>query len=133
MNNATLVSRWFWYAALALLAAILFAPLAHAASLSPAARLEIDTLLWKMQQSECAFNRNGTWYSADAAQAHLKRKLAYLVERDAVASAEQFIARAASKSSMSGERYQVRCGDHPPVPSRTWLEQELAKIRATPR
>lgn len=60
----------------------------------------------------------------------MRRKLNYLVERDAVDSTEQFIERAASKSSMSGKPYQVRCDKQAPVPSNRWLHTELQKLRA---
>lgn len=84
------------------LAAASWAPLANADTLSAASRVEIESLLSKLKASGCMFNRNGTWYSSEEAQAHLARKLDYLVDKEAVANAEQFIERAASKSSMSG-------------------------------
>ena len=114
------------------LAAASWAPLANADSLSVASRIEIESLLSKLKESGCVFNRNGTWYSSGEAQAHLARKLEYLVDKEAVASAEQFIERAATKSSMTGQRYMVKCGSKPPVPSSKWLHAELQEIRATP-
>lgn len=114
----------------ALLAAWLFASHAAAAALPPAARGEIDSLLSRLAASGCQFKRNGSWHSAVEAQAHLRRKLEHLLERDAVASTEQFIERAASKSSISGQAYQVKCGSRAPVPSSTWLRAELQALRA---
>lgn len=103
-----------------------------AASLSPASKSEIDALLKGLGTSECQFNRNGTWYSPQEAQVHLSRKLEYLVSKSAVASAEQFIERAATKSSMTGQPYAVRCGNAPSVPSREWLLRELQALRMHP-
>src|SRR6478609_474856 len=37
---------------------------ANAASLSPAAKAEIDALLVRLMTSGCEFNRNGNWYTA---------------------------------------------------------------------
>lgn len=107
-------------------------PPAHAALLPPAARAEIESLLSRLAVSGCEFRRNGSWYSGAEAQAHLRRKLDYLVDKGAIASAEQFIERAASRSSVSGEAYQVRCGGTPPVPSSTWLFAELGVLRSAP-
>ena len=71
-------------------------------------------------------------YSATDAKSHLLVKLRYLEDRGMVDSAEQFIELAASKSSMSGQPYQVRCANAAPVPSSTWLLSQLQRIRATP-
>ena len=43
---------------------------------------------------------------------------------------EQFIARGASSSSLSGRPYQVKCGAGAPVESRAWLGAQLREIRA---
>jgi hypothetical protein len=127
-----LTRRLFLTLQYSLLAALLWAPLAQAASLPPAARAEIDSLLSRLAASGCQFKRNGTWHSAAEAQAHLRRKLDYLVDKGAIASAEQFIERAASKSSVSGQAYQVKCGGTPPVPSDAWLNAELKALRSVP-
>jgi hypothetical protein len=103
-----------------------------AASLPPAARTEIDGLLSRLETSRCEFQRNGTWHSASEAKSHLLGKLKYLEERGAVDSAEQFIERAASQSSLSGQPYQVRCANGAPVTSRAWLLSQLQLMRSAP-
>ena len=92
-------------------------------------RAEIDTLLSRLEQSGCEFYRNGDWYSATEAKAHLLRKLK---AAGAAASAEQFIDRLASKSTMSGKPYLVRCGGSEPVESKTWLTDQLEQMRTPP-
>jgi len=109
----------------------LLATAALAAPLSPAARAEIDGLLSRLEASRCEFNRNGTWYSAAEAKSHLQRKLRYLEDHDLVNSAEQFIERGASGSSMSGKPYLVRCGGAAAVESGVWLRAELKSLRTT--
>ena len=47
-----------------------------------------------------------------------------------VSSTEQFIERAATKSSMSGKPYQVQCNNQKPVASSLWLRSELQVLRA---
>jgi len=93
-------------------------------------RAEIDVLMTGLQASGCEFSRNGSWYPAPEAKAHLLKKLDYLQGRTTIASTEQFIELAASKSSMSGRPYLVRCADSAPVESRVWLMQRLKSLRA---
>ena len=101
----------------------------EAAELSSRSRVEIDTLLNRLGESGCQFNRNGTLYTATEAKAHLVVKLNYLLEQKLVGNTEQFIELAASKSSTSRKHYLVVCQGTQPVPSATWLNAELQKLR----
>lgn len=96
----------------------------------PAAEREIAALIAELGRSGCRFERNGTWYDAATARAHLQKKYDYLRKRDLVNSAEQFIARGASESSMSGKPYRVQCAPQPATPAAAWFKQRLAAIRA---
>jgi hypothetical protein len=113
------------------LACIAFAQ-SLAAPLPPAARAEIDGLLLRLEASKCEFQRNGTWHSATEAKSHLLVKLKYLEDRGMVDNAEQFIERAATQSSLSGQPYQVRCPGTAPLTSRAWLLSQLQLMRAAP-
>jgi hypothetical protein len=106
------------------------AVLAH--ELSDAAKREVAELLACVEKSPCEFNRSGTWYSAAQARNHLQRKYLYLAEKGRLASAEDFVALAASKSSITGESYLIRCGVAAPVTSAAWLEGELRRLRTVP-
>ena len=117
-------------AILYLLIALLVAAPLSAAAPAPV-RAEIDALLTALQASGCEFNRNGNWYSAAEAETHLRRKLDYLERKDKVRSSEQFIERAASASSMTGQRYWVRCEGSAPVESSVWLNTRLMEVRAS--
>jgi len=97
---------------------------------STEAQVEIDFLLGYIQGSKCEFYRNGTWHDPVAAQAHLREKYEYLVARNRINTAEEFIERVASQSSISGQPYEVKCNGGPVVASRTWLREELARFRA---
>ena len=120
------------FAASAVLAAALalLSPLASAGSLSAPVTLEIESALTALKASGCQFNRNGTWYSSDAAHAHLTKKLKYLADKNLIQSAEEFIALGASNSSASGKPYQVRCGSAPVVESRVWMREQLNVMRS---
>ncbi|MQA39978.1 DUF5329 family protein [Rugamonas aquatica] len=100
-----------------------------AAELPAGSRAEIDALLNRLGSSGCQFNRNGSWYSSAEAKAHLTSKLNYLIDKKKVEGTEQFIALAASTSSMTGKDYLVRCGTAQPMPSSAWLKTELQSIR----
>ena len=101
-----------------------------AAELPAASRTEIDALLNRLASSGCQFNRKGSWYGSAEAKTHLTKKLNYLIDKKKVDGTEQFIALAATSSSMSGKEYQVKCGAAQPVPSAAWLKTELQAIRA---
>ncbi|WP_422011254.1 DUF5329 domain-containing protein [Roseateles sp.] len=116
--------------AVVLALSLLVAGAAHAAPLPLAARAEVDALLTRLQASGCEFNRNGSWYAGADARAHLLKKLDYLEGKGMVDTAEQFIARGASSSSMSGKPYLVRCAGKAPVESAQWLTTELQQVRA---
>jgi hypothetical protein len=90
---------------------------------------EIEYLFAFLEKSDCEFNRNGTWYDGKEAVAHINRKYQYLLKKGLVSTTESFIERAASKSSMSGRAYQVRCGRGDPVESKDWFFLELEKMR----
>ena len=87
----------------------------------------------RLEASNCEFNRNGTWYPAAEAKSHLLRKLKYLEDRGLVQSTEQFIERAASTSSTTGQPYLVKCGNRAPVQSGTWLLSQLQAMRSIGR
>lgn len=107
---------------------LLFCAAAHAAP-PPAAKTEISYLLSTVANSGCDFFRNGTWHDSKAAAAHLTSKLDYLVARDLIQSAEDFIDKAATQSSMSGRAYAIRCRGVEAVPSNQWLRILLARYR----
>ena len=112
---------------------LLLSPALHAAPVAPPVRAEIDALLQTLATSGCQFNRNGRWYGADDAKAHLLRKLEYFENKDAVKTTEQFIDLAASTSSTSGKAYAVKCGDGAAVESRAWLTGQLKLLRTNRR
>jgi hypothetical protein len=103
---------------------------AHAAAQSTRpATDEIQTLLAAMEQSGCEFYRNGSWHNATDARAHLARKLAEVERRHPPRSADEFIDVVATRSSISGEPYRVRCPGVAPIASATWFRQTLERSR----
>jgi Family of unknown function (DUF5329) len=94
------------------------------------AKTEIAHLFSVLETSNCQFNRNGTWYSAKDAGAHLRNKYKYLQDNDLIPSAEKFIERAATQSSFSGKAYQIKCADNVVQTSNPWFQAALTKHRS---
>jgi len=90
---------------------------------------EIQHLLDFIAASTCAFIRNGVAYDGAEAATHVKDKYEYY--RNDIHSAEDFIARAASRSELSGKPYLVRCGADT-EPAADWLTKELTIFRGQP-
>lgn len=106
---------------------------AHSAELPDNARQEINFLLTHLEQSGCEFGRNGNWYAATEASAHLRKKFAYLEQNELIVSAEDFIVGGASSSSISKHPYLVRCPNTPVTESGPWLKKALEKHRQANR
>ena len=105
---------------------MLFASLGAMAEPMPTvARAEVAAALERLEFSGCKFSRNGAWYTGTQARQHLQKKFDYAEKKASVKTAEEFIALAASKSSATGESYQVKCGNQPSVPSAVWLLQQV--------
>ena len=88
---------------------------------------EIRALIQAVADSDCEFNRNGSLHSAEAAAEHLELK--YSRGRRYADSAEAFIERLASKSSWSGEPYEMIC-DGETQPAGDWLTMRLEALRS---
>jgi hypothetical protein len=99
----------------------------------PNAPTEIEYLLQYIETSGCSFYRNGTWYDGAQARAHLRTKYDYLAGRQLIGTAEDFIDKAATKSSLSGKPYKIRCRDGMEFDSGPWLHQVLGQYRAAAR
>lgn len=95
---------------------------------SAKAKAEIAGLMDALSNSGCRFQRNGSWHGAAEARTHLQRKYDYLLKKDKVDTAEQFIERAASRSSLSGRAYRVECGGSEQDAS-SWFGQQLQRLR----
>ena len=110
------------------LSLLLGLPLMAQAAPSEKAKAEITGLMNKLANSGCQFQRNGDWHDAGQARAHLQRKYDYLLKQNLVDSSEQFIQRAASKSSVSGKPYRVKCGALE-LDSAVWFDMQLQRLR----
>ena len=90
---------------------------------------EINHLLQYVKITECTYIRNGDAYKGPKAVSHIQRKYDYF--EDDIHSAEDFIRLSATKSTMSGKKYHIKCPNQPQVESGRWLLDELARYRKT--
>lgn len=106
---------------------ILLCPQAILSDVPDNQKHEVAHLLAFVKESACSIERNGKRYTGDEAQDHILKKYDYF--RDKIRSTEDFIAYAATKSTMSGKNYLARCDGAPPVPTKDWLLAELNSYR----
>lgn len=91
------------------------------------AEAEIEFLVSAIGASDCTFIRNGKRHDAADAESHLRMK--YRRGKRYAPTAEKFIERLASASSMSKKPYFIECTGSEPVPSGEWLMVHLNDYR----
>ena len=88
---------------------------------------KIESLITSIETLKGAvFIRNGSEYSAEQAAHHLRMKWDKAGSR--VKTAEDFIDKCASESSMSGQKYQIRFANGKTEYSGDYFREELRKI-----
>ncbi|MDO6765251.1 DUF5329 family protein [Agarivorans sp. 1_MG-2023] len=97
----------------------------------PLQQARIEALLHSIEQTDLVFIRNGSEHNAEQAGAHLRMKLkrgqsSWFAPSKEKWTAEMFIDKLATKSSLSGKAYMIRLANGDQVPSATWLYQQLA-------
>jgi hypothetical protein len=102
---------------------MLLAPWVHAAPMHD----EIDHLLQYLSESGCNYVRNSAEHSAQQAVEHIRKKYRYY--EDEIDSTERFIELSASRSTISGKPYTIRCPGLPEQDSNAWLNAELERYR----
>lgn len=88
---------------------------------------EVRLLIDGVAQSGCLFERNGKSYEAGDAADHLSLK--FKRGKKYAKTAENFIDRLASKSSLSGKPYHIVCPGREKMTSGDWLHQKLTSLR----
>jgi Family of unknown function (DUF5329) len=111
-----------------LMLACMLTPVAHSEP-PTSVQIEVNFLLGYVEGSGCEFFRNGNWHDSKMAQTHLRDKYKYLSARNQITTTEDFIEKAATKSSFTGHPYEVRCGSGVIMSSNQWLHAELARFR----
>jgi hypothetical protein len=96
-------------------------------AMSEAELTRTEALLVKIGQiKDAEFIRNGKAYSPAKGESHLRRKLKSAKNR--LNTAEEFIAQAASSSSISGEPYLIRLSDGTEVLARDYFGNLLNSL-----
>ncbi|MGR8949761.1 MAG: DUF5329 family protein [Gammaproteobacteria bacterium] len=92
---------------------------------------EIEYLLEAVADSGCEFWRNGKTHSAKKASQHLRMK--YARAKKYVKTADDFIVKLASRSSISKKPYRYTCSVGTSGFTASWLREKLAERRAMSR
>jgi hypothetical protein len=112
-----------------LLLGLLFGAFAFAAPMTE--QQKIDALIHSVESAPgMQFIRNGTSYDGKAAADHLRLKLRNSFGR--IKTADDFITRIASGSSMSGKPYQIRYANGTTTDAAVYFHEELRRIEAQP-
>lgn len=97
------------------------------ADISTKSKIEIEYLISFVETSPCKINRNGKYYNGKEAIVHIQKKYAFF--KNDISTAEQFIDYSATKSTLSGKYYSVKCGSGQPFKTSDWLLNELNNYR----
>ena len=115
----------------AIIRALVFIVLLHAhsfADVPPGQKAEVEHLLDFVRDSGCVIDRNGSRHPGNEAVNHIRRKYDHF--RNKIKSTEDFIDFSASRSTLSGEAYEVTCLGMRAIGTRRWLLEELESFRA---
>jgi hypothetical protein len=94
---------------------------------SPAEQARINKLIQAVaQRKDATFIRNGNQYTCAQAAEFLQGKLKWRLNK--VATVEDFIEQIGTRSTTTGEIYQVRLANGRLIPSADFLLKELAQI-----
>lgn len=86
----------------------------------------MGVLLEFIAQSDCTYIHNGADYTALEARDHIAGK--YNTVKWRIKTAETFIRKIASHSSLSGKQYLIRCGEKEKS-SEQWFFEELTRYK----
>lgn len=113
---------------------VLFTVLAfHALADWPQEAEKIHVLLNSIVELDAVFIRNGSEHTPEQAAEHLQMKLeraqnSWFAPDKKAWTAELFIEKIASKSSISGKPYKIRFENGKTVTAREWLKKKLTAI-----
>jgi len=88
---------------------------------------EIRHILSFVTNTDCLFERNGSFYKGQDATIHIIKKYNYF--KDEIYSTERFIELSATKSTISGKYYLIHCLGKESIRSQDWLNEELKNFR----
>ena len=97
------------------------------ADVPPEQKPEVVHLLEYVRQSECVMIRNGSEHGGEKAVEHIQDKYEYF--EDDITTTEEFIEYSATKSTMSGKYYTIRCPGKEEIRTQDWLLEELRVYR----
>ena len=118
-------------AIMAVIAMVLAATMALAEDTRPRENTDetIGYLLAFVAKSDCTFIRNGQSYTGEQSSNHMKIKRRYF--NDQIATPEDFIRLAATKSLQTGQPYLVKTKEGKEYRCDEWMKKVLKEYRKT--
>ena len=100
-------------------------------------KIKINYLIGEIEQLDGVFIRNGNEHSPAAAAAHIRMKMKKAMEswfapNQEQWTAEMFIEKIASRSSISGKPYKIKIKTGEIVEAGDWLYERLKKFPGNP-
>jgi hypothetical protein len=90
---------------------------------------KIECLIISIEQlTDAQLYRNGSWYDATTAADHLRMKLSKAGSR--VKTAQDFIDKVASCSSMTGEAYKIKYSNGIEVTTKEYFTEKLKELNS---
>jgi hypothetical protein len=90
---------------------------------------KIEYLISSVEQlNDAQFYRNGEWYDATTAADHLRMKLSNAGSR--VKTAQDFIDKVASCSSMTGEAYKIKYSNGKELTTKEYFTEKLNELNS---
>jgi hypothetical protein len=114
----------FW-----LLAALLCLGLVAAETDSTKAKIE--ALLAAVEKSDAKFVRNGDEHTGKEAAEHMRRKYDHFKKE--IKTPEDFIAKCATKSELSGKPYMIKLPDGKSIKAEDWMKGKLVELEKKPK
>lgn len=96
------------------------------AAILTAEKQKIEQLIKTVAASDVIFIRNGEEYGATEAAEHLYNK--WQQAGDEIKTLDDFIEKIASRSSASGEPYQIKLKTGEIVPAKTWMQEQAKNL-----
>jgi len=89
-------------------------------------KAKIDSLLMAVEKSDAKFVRNGDEHTGKEAAEHMRRKYDHFKKE--IKTPDDFIAKCAAKSELSGKPYMVKTADGKSVKCEEWMKARLQDL-----
>ena len=109
-----------------ILALLCFGFLGAFAAETDTTKAKIESLIAAVEKSDAKFLRNGDEHAGQDAAKHMRRKYDHFKKE--IKTTDDFIAKCASKSEISGKPYMIKLADGKLVKCEDWMKAKLVEM-----